>query len=64
MIKLQLFFRDMLRIHRLITARYARSLSTTAAIKNVVSKSIKKAQVQAGEREAREQERLQKNAKK
>ena len=57
------FFRDMLRINRLITGRYARSLNTTAAVTNV-SKSITKAQVQAGEREAREQERLQKNGKK
>ena len=53
----------MLRINRLITGRYARSLKTTAAVTNV-SKSITKAQVQAGEREAREQERLQKNGKK
>ena len=40
---------------------HARLLNTATIVKNV---SIKKAQVQAGEREAREQERLQKMAKK
>ena len=49
------------RINLYIKYHHARLLNTATIVKNV---SIKKAQVQAGEREAREQERLQKMAKK